>query len=216
MTEDDIPGAIEVIQKAFDDDPYNRWIYDRLKFSLKRNSVSLAIRCRYGMRNSLYYVAKSKGSDVVLGVAMWMPPKPLPVKVSWDEWGQDWLLWMKQARMNLWYGRGGLNVKRYYSWKRAQAKVQDAILTDPRGYYFCNVVAVLPSAQGQGIGTKLFKTMTDVADAQGLPCYLESSKTEPNIKIYEKIGFRLVTELQCESDGSVCKLYPMIRDPKTK
>lgn len=28
MTEDDIPGAIEVIQKAFDNDPYNRWIYD--------------------------------------------------------------------------------------------------------------------------------------------------------------------------------------------
>lgn len=32
LTEEDIPGAIDTIQQAFADDPYNRWIYnDRSK-----------------------------------------------------------------------------------------------------------------------------------------------------------------------------------------
>jgi hypothetical protein len=28
LTEEDIPGAIEAIQQAFAEDPYNRWIYN--------------------------------------------------------------------------------------------------------------------------------------------------------------------------------------------
>lgn len=35
MTEADIPGAIDAIQQAFTDDPYNKWIYnDRSKVFL--------------------------------------------------------------------------------------------------------------------------------------------------------------------------------------
>lgn len=34
MTEADIPGAIDTIQQAFAEDPYNKWIYnDRSKVS---------------------------------------------------------------------------------------------------------------------------------------------------------------------------------------
>jgi hypothetical protein len=28
LTEDDIPGAIQVIQRAFEDDPYYKWVFD--------------------------------------------------------------------------------------------------------------------------------------------------------------------------------------------
>lgn len=28
LTEKDIPGAISAIQEAFEEDPYNRWVYD--------------------------------------------------------------------------------------------------------------------------------------------------------------------------------------------
>jgi GNAT superfamily N-acetyltransferase len=116
--------------------------------------------------------------------------------------------------MNLYYGRGGLNVKRYYIWKANQAELQKEIWTDPRGYYFCNIVTVLPSAQGLGIGKKLFEVITNVADQEGMPCYLESSRDEPNIKIYERMGFHFVKEMECNDDGVICKLFCMIRDPK--
>ena len=66
------------------------------------------------MRNALFYVAKDSSSDEkdkVLGVAMWMPPRPVGVKETWVEWLESWKLWTQQVGMNLYYGRGGLNVK---------------------------------------------------------------------------------------------------------
>lgn len=47
----------------------------------------------------------------VLGVAMWMLPRHVEWTESWDEWLQGWLLWGRQVGMNLWWGRGGLNVE---------------------------------------------------------------------------------------------------------
>jgi hypothetical protein len=42
------------------------------KLNLNRNRVSLGIRCRWGIRNALFYVAKDPSSDdnKVLGIAM--------------------------------------------------------------------------------------------------------------------------------------------------
>lgn len=56
-------------------------------------------------------MAKEKGDDRVLGVSMWLCPQPAGHKQSWYEWFEDWRLWFNQLGMNLWYGRGGLNVK---------------------------------------------------------------------------------------------------------
>lgn len=44
MTEADIDGAIDTIQQAFADDPYNQWIYpDRSKAHLPSTSSSTHI-----------------------------------------------------------------------------------------------------------------------------------------------------------------------------
>jgi hypothetical protein len=56
-----------------------------------------------------------------------------------------------------------------------------------------------------------------MADEEGVACYLESSRREPNVPIYEKFGFRLAREMECR-DGEGAKdaitLYCMLRDPK--
>ncbi|MCJ1248995.1 hypothetical protein MMC30_006216 [Trapelia coarctata] len=218
LTEADIPGAIECIQQAFADDPYNHWVFDRTSFSAARNSISLGIRCKWGIRNALFYVAKGVSTTAnsedsvtgvsngtVLGVACWMPPRRAGQPESWDEWFQGWVLWGRQVVMNLWWGRGGLNVKRYYNWKSSQAAAQAELWDDPKGYYFCNIVTVLPSEQGKGIGKLLFKTVTDKADREGRKCYLESSRDEPNTAIDERFGFRKVKEMDCDDAGTVCK-----------
>ena len=46
----------------------------------------------------------------------------------------------------------------------------------------------------------------DQADKEGRHCYLESSRWEPNVKIYEKLGFRVVGEMECEEGGDACKV----------
>lgn len=106
--------------------------------------------------------------------------------------------------------------QRYYIWKSQQAAAQSEIWTDPKGYYFCNIIVVLPSHHGRGIGKALAQEVTKRADAEGQKCYLESSRDVPNMKIYEAMGFHFVKEMECldESDGGKCQLFCMVRDPK--
>lgn len=206
LTESDIPGAVKCIQDAFAQDPYNHWVFsDRANFSLQRNSVSLGIRCRWGIAHALFHVAKDPASsepDKVLGVACWLPPKSPSTPQTWSEWMGDWWLWFEQVKMNMRYGRGGLSVKRYYIWKAAQAEAQGELWDDEKGYYFCNIVTVLPEAQGSGIGKMLFEKVSKQADSEGRKCYLESSRAEPNMEIYKRMGFKLVKEMVC--DDEVC------------
>ncbi|EFX04688.1 gcn5-related n-acetyltransferase [Grosmannia clavigera kw1407] len=216
LTEADIPGAVAAIQRSFIDDPYEEWMYYQSTFSPQRSCASLTARCQLGIHNELFYVAKEAGSDKVLGVAMWLRPRPEGQKLSWVQWANSWRFWFSQLAVNIWHGRGGLNVKRYYIFKAAQAQAIEAIWIEPRGYYFLNTIAIVPEAQGKGIGRKLVSVVTDRADAEQMPCYLESSKAQPNMAIYERWGFQFVRELTCDDDGAVCKLYCMVRKARQK
>src|SRR3569833_2093603 len=104
--------------------------------------------------------------------------------------------------------------QRYYIFKAAQAEAQSALWVDPRGYYFLNIIVVPPDAQGKGVGKLLVRTVTDQADREKMPCYLESSKDKPNMTIYESWNFRFAKCMDCDDDGSICKLFCMIREPK--
>jgi GNAT superfamily N-acetyltransferase len=74
---------------------------------------------------------------------------------------------------------------------------------------------VVPEAQGKGIGRKLVEVVTERADMEQMPCYLESSKDKPNMQIYESWGFEFATQMDCDDDGAICKLFCMVREPKT-
>jgi GNAT superfamily N-acetyltransferase len=109
ITPEDIPHAITTIQSAFVTDPFNFFIYDRTKLSLARNAASLGIRLRWGITNGYVLVAHTPDRRCA-SVAMWVPPKPLDEAQTWWEWGQALWLWIQQAGMNAWHGRGGLRV----------------------------------------------------------------------------------------------------------
>ncbi|KAK5629642.1 hypothetical protein RRF57_005357 [Xylaria bambusicola] len=157
------------------------------------------------MRNGIFHVAKEEGSDGVLGVACWLRPQQADYSSTWYNWLEDWRLYFNQVGMNLWYGRGGLNVKRYWIWKAVQSKVQSTVWTDPRDYYFLN-------AQGRGIGRLMMRAVTDQADAEDMNCYLESSRDVPNMRIYECFGFKFAEELECNDDDTVIKLFAKLLD----
>jgi GNAT superfamily N-acetyltransferase len=119
--------------------------------------------------------------------------------------------------MNLWYGRGGLSTTRYWIWKARQAEAQSELWISEKGYYFCNIVTVLPEAQGKGVGRALMEEVLAMADREGVECYLESSRREPNVAIYEKFGFELVKDMECrdgENEGDGIMLYCMMRNPQ--
>ena len=56
------------------------------------------------------------------------------------------------------------------------------------------------------MGKLLFQEVTRKADEDGRKCYLESSRDEPNTRIYERMGFRKVKEMDCDDDGELCKV----------
>ncbi|KAJ5627911.1 N-acetyltransferase [Penicillium lividum] len=221
LTEADIPGAIQVIQRAFADDPYFKWVFDESTFNKQRNYHSLSARCHWGINNAIFQVVKETTStedstpSAVLGVSCWLAPHPPAQPESWYSWYQGWILSANQLLNNIWYlGRGGLRTNRYWIWKEQQQKAQDEIWDDPRGYYFCNMVAVSPEAQGRGVGKMLFEAVTKRADEEGVKCYLESSKSVPNVQIYERMGFEMSRTMECRDGGDVCMLYCMTRNPK--
>ncbi|KAF2838171.1 acyl-CoA N-acyltransferase [Patellaria atrata CBS 101060] len=216
MTEADIDGAVDTIQLAFKDDPYSKWIYnEESKFSPERNRISLSLRCRWGIKHGLFYVAyPASDPSRVVGTAMWLAPKPADAPESWSLYLSRWHLWLAQLCMNAVYGRGGLNVARYWTWKASQAAAQAECWSDARGYYFCNIVTVLPGWQGKGVGRKLMEVVLERADREGVGAYLESSLREPNVRIYERLGFRLVREMECKEGGEGIMLFCMIRPPK--
>lgn len=81
----------------------------------------------------------------------------------------------------------------------------------PQGeHLYLSILGTEPSAQGQGIGTATIAKGLQLADEEGLPAYLESSK-ERNIDFYARFGFKVIDELRLPRDGP--SLWPMWREP---
>ena len=207
------------------------------------------MKCEWGIARALFYVAKL--DQEVVGISMWSPPAELTEPQSWYDWYHDNLLWVKQGFNRVYYGgHGGLILRRYWVWKAQQARAQARIWgnrdreerfagyqrppgldtggtgTGGEGYYFVNVIAVHPDYQGLGIGRKLMAPGLERADEEGVRCYLESSRWEPNTAVYGKMGFRCVLGMRCEDEPyqesdsgksrgkkECCDLFCMVREP---
>ncbi|KAI9375184.1 acyl-CoA N-acyltransferase [Aspergillus egyptiacus] len=215
LTKPDIPQAVQCIQTAFADDPFFLYLFDRSTYNPARNAASLSAHLLYGLSiNAPIYVAKRTSlptstdkQRAIVGICWWYPPQPSSSSssTSLSIRTQDWLLSLRQLLANIRYaGRGGLQLTRYRQWKALQAGAQKKIWTDPRGYYFCNVIAVGSEMRGRGVGRRLVEAVTARADREGMPCYLESSKGMPNLAIYERLGFEGVGEIECVDGKDDC------------
>ena len=78
--------------------------------------------------------------------------------------------------------------------------------------WYLHMLAVLPEYQGKGIGKALVRYVTDIvllwnyasdiqSDRDGTRCYLVTSIYEPNVAIYERLGFTLMRTAYLKVDG---------------
>lgn len=85
------------------------------------------------------------------------------------------------------------------------------LMTGPHWYLWA--LGVDPDAQGQGIGGALLRPVLERADADGVPCYLET-QTEANVAFYRKRGFETVLE-EREPVGGL-PVWFMVRSPRRR
>ena len=74
-------------------------------------------------------------------------------------------------------------------------------------HFYLQAIGTDPAKQGKGFGGIVMRRHLAIADARGLPAYLESSK-EKNIPIYQSFGFEVTGEITLPGGPT---LYPMWR-----
>lgn len=81
-------------------------------------------------------------------------------------------------------------------------KVQGSIdARRPKGrFWYLHYVGVRPEHQGKGHGGRIIRAHTAVADAGGLPCWLETATPE-NVPLYERLGFVTQAEWDVPDGG---------------
>jgi GNAT superfamily N-acetyltransferase len=77
-------------------------------------------------------------------------------------------------------------------------------------HWYLPLIGIEPSHQGRGLGGMLLAPMLARADAEGLPCYLET--VEPrNVPFYERQGFKIIRD-GIEPDSGI-RYWTFRRDP---
>src|ERR1700722_12278585 len=77
-------------------------------------------------------------------------------------------------------------------------------------HWYLATLGTAVEQQGKGVGSALMRPVLEHCDAEGLPCYLESSK-ERNVPFYRRHGFEVVEEVSLPDDGPM--LWTMWREP---
>jgi len=80
----------------------------------------------------------------------------------------------------------------------------------PGQHWYLWALGVDPPYQGQGIGGMLLQPVLPRADAESLPCYLETENPR-NVPFYQKHGFKVISE--GEVTGSRLHVWSMLREP---
>lgn len=91
-------------------------------------------------------------------------------------------------------------------------KVQEGIdARRPKGrFWYLHYVGVRTGHQGKGHGGRIIRAQTAAADAEGLPCWLETATPE-NVPLYERLGF--VTQGEWDVAGGGPHFWGMMRPP---
>ncbi len=80
-------------------------------------------------------------------------------------------------------------------------------------HWYLWALGVAPERQGQGIGGALLAPILARADAEGLPCYLET-QTEANVAFYARRGFEVLAADELPGQPVSVPMWYMAREPR--
>ena len=90
------------------------------------------------------------------------------------------------------------------------AAMHEAHPTEP--HWYLNVVATLPTHRSRGLGAAVLAPLLARADAEGLPCYLESTNPR-NRTLYYRHGFEDMGDIHVDTGVSMRQMW---REPQQR
>ena len=196
LSSEAVPQAAEIQGRAFFDDPAMAFVFADEKSRPQRLSWLMGIGIAYGCR----FGDVSTTADPMLGHAVWLPPGATSIS---DEQMNE--VGFAEAPVKM--GEDALG--RFGGFMELVGGHHERLVPVPHWYLL--ILGVEPEHQGKGIGSSLIAPGLARADAEGLPCYLETSK-ERNVAFYRRHGFEVRHEDFIPGGGP--KVWMMIRDGK--
>jgi ribosomal protein S18 acetylase RimI-like enzyme len=178
----DVEALVEVLARAFDDDPVPRWLFrgERRRRRGLRTFFTIQLRHTYLERGEVFTTGD------LAGVAMWAPPGR--ARPGW----RDLVRLVPVMPYLTGLGRDTAEAARLLS------AVDAARPQEP--HWYLATLGTDPDRQRTGVGSALLQFVLDGVDEEGLPAYLESSK-ESNLAFYGRHGFEVTGEIRTPRGG---------------
>lgn len=186
LTQDHHNRAVDILVRAFHDDPVMSWISDKPGFKRFMFDLILPLFIPHGLS---YLDSDGRGA------AVWSGPG------ATLKWPYNLGNFVKSLKLG---GPGGL-----YRFALSGLKTEKYHPTSPHYYLFA--IGAVPECQGQGVGTSLIKPILRRCDEEGMPAYLENSK-EVNLDFYRGHGFEVTQKIRFSKNAP--PLWLMWRDPQ--
>ena len=167
--------AVGVLARAYRDHP----TFGDLFPDERVRARALPLVCAAGLRDAigLGHVYAALNGDTLVGVAAWLPPGGFPLTPRRQlRVAPDTIRLLAAAPRS---------TRRLLQFMTSVARRHPA-----QPYWYLENVGVEPALQGLGIGRQLLAPVLALADAAGLPCYLET-QTERNVAWYRTLGFEV-------------------------
>lgn len=149
---------------------------------------------QYAIRHGLAYTTED-----VRGFSIWLAPGDPDMQV------------LRLIRLGVATAPARLGLKSLFRLMHF-SRIKDGIhhQAAPHPHWYLLMIGVDPDAQGSGIGGAMVKPVFEIADADGLDCYLETA-IENNTKIFGKYGFE--TAVEADVLPGELHLWGMVRRP---
>lgn len=185
-TESEEASIIDVLTRAFAEDPAARWSWpDLQQYFMHFPSFVRAVGGKAFTQGTAYYV------DGYAAAALWLPPNVHP-----DE---DKLNSLVQRTVSQQIQKDFLSIFEQMGHYHLSER-----------HWFLPFVGVDPLQQGKGFGSALLQHTLIQCDHDSKLAYLESSNPK-NIPLYQRHGFEVLGTIQV---GPSPTIFPMLRRPR--
>lgn len=185
-TTDDLRRLTVTAMRAFADDPVMRWLWPEDEVFLEPGGEVLRpLMIRWLALDEVWC------TDDVAALAVWIPPGRPSIEVEVDP-------------------PAGEPTAELIERIEVLAPLMEEH-TPADTHWYLQMLATHPDWQRQSLGAHLMATMFERADAEGLPCYLETETVE-NVAYYRRHGFEVRSEWDVPLDGP--HMWGMLRPPR--